>query len=188
MNAGDSCTTSSGAAGVCQSSNGILYCASFTTLSGSVSQTTCTSIGASCVTSSGTTGICQSAFGSLYCSAYTPSTPSPTTQSSGGNSSQSSGGNTGQNVTLINPLGAGTSLPALLNDILQFVVQIGSIIVIFMLVYVGFLFIVARGEPGKISEARRALLYTLIGALILLGAEAIALGIQATVQALSVGS
>ena len=109
-----------------------------------------------------------------------------------GNQSQPGGANTGgsggQNVTLINPLGAGTSLPTLLNDILQFVVQIGSIIVILMLVYVGFLFVTARGEPGKITEARRALLWTVVGALILLGAQAIAMGIQATVQALGTGS
>ena len=91
------------------------------------------------------------------------------------------------NTTLKNPLGAGTSLNALLADILQFVVRIGSIVVILMLVYVGFLFVVARGNPGEISKARNALLWTIIGALVLLGAEAIAQGIQATVQALSSG-
>lgn len=56
-----------------------------------------------------------------------------------------------------------------------------------MLVYVGYLFVVARGNPGEIEAARKALLWTLIGALILLGAKAIAIGIQQTVQALSVG-
>jgi hypothetical protein len=57
-----------------------------------------------------------------------------------------------------------------------------------MLIYVGFLFVTARGEPGKITAARQALLWTVVGALILLGAEAISAGIQATVKALSVGS
>ena len=57
-----------------------------------------------------------------------------------------------------------------------------------MYVFVGFKFVTARGEPGKITEARSALLWTVVGALILLGAEVIARGIQATVQALSVGS
>ncbi len=75
----------------------------------------------------------------------------------------------------------------LLNKILAFVVQIGVIVVIFMLVYVGYLFVAAQGVPGKIEEARNALLWTVVGALILLGAQAIAFGIQATVQALSVG-
>ena len=95
---------------------------------------------------------------------------------------------TGKNVTLINPLGAGTNLETLLNQVLSFVVRIGAIIVIFMLVYVGFLFVTARGEPGKITTARQALLWTIIGALILLGAQVISIGIQATVQALSAGT
>ncbi|MDP2651678.1 MAG: hypothetical protein Q8O94_00900 [bacterium] len=90
--------------------------------------------------------------------------------------------------TLINPLGAGTNLPALLNQIMKFVVYIGSIVVIFMLVYVGFLFVTAQGNETEITEARKALLWTVVGALILLGAEAISLGIQATVQALSTGN
>ena len=91
-------------------------------------------------------------------------------------------------VTLVNPLSAGTSLPTLINSILGFVVQIGAIIVIFMLVYVGYLFVTARDNETKIAAARKALLWTIIGALILLGAQAIALGIQATIQALSTGS
>ncbi len=74
-----------------------------------------------------------------------------------------------------------------LNSILAFVVRIGEIVVILMLVYVGFLFVTARGEPAKITTARQALLWTVVGALILLGAQVIAEGIKATVKALSVG-
>lgn len=93
-------------------------------------------------------------------------------------------GNTGQtDIRLVNPLKA-DSFSGLLTDILDFVVQIGTVVVILMIVYVGFMFVVARGNDGKISEARQALLWTLVGALILLGAKAISLGIQATVQAL----
>lgn len=104
------------------------------------------------------------------------------------------GGNTGSNITLINPLNTGdctpngTCLMQFLNKILGFVIQIGAIAVVLMLVYVGYLFVIARGEPGKITEARTALLWTIIGALILLGSQAISLGIQATVQAISVGN
>ncbi|MDE2173184.1 MAG: hypothetical protein KGJ31_01100 [Patescibacteria group bacterium] len=104
-------------------------------------------------------------------------------------------GGSGPSISLINPLsgvdcssGNGNCLVAFLNNILDFVIRIGSIAVILMLVYVGFLFVTARGEPGKISTARQALLWTVVGALILLGAKAISLGIQATVQALSAGS
>ena len=101
---------------------------------------------------------------------------------------QTSVTNSGENVTLINPLGAGTSLPVLLSDILQFVVRIGSIAVILMLVFVGFKFVTAQGNDSKLTDARSALLWTVIGALVLLGAQAISVGIQATVQALSTGN
>jgi len=53
-----------------------------------------------------------------------------------------------------------------------------------MLVYVGYLFVTARGNDTKLTTAKSALLWTVVGALILLGAEAIALAIQATVEAI----
>jgi len=96
--------------------------------------------------------------------------------------------NTTGGTTLLNPLSAGTNLQTFLQDILQFVVQIGTVVVILMLVYVGFLFATAQGDPSKISAARQALLWTVIGALILLGAQVIATGIQATATALSAGT
>ena len=61
------------------------------------------------------------------------------------------------------------------------------VVVILMLVYVGYLFVVAQGSDTKITEARKALLWTIVGALILLGSQAIAIAIRETVQALSVG-
>jgi TrbC/VIRB2 pilin len=85
--------------------------------------------------------------------------------------------------TLINPLGT-TDLMTFLGKILTFVTQIGTIAIVVMVVYDGYLFVVARGNETKISEARQALLYTIIGALILLGAQAIADGIKDTVTAL----
>ncbi len=89
---------------------------------------------------------------------------------------------------LQNPLGEGATLNSFILGVLDVVVLLGSFVIVFMLVYVGFLFVAARGEPGKIEEARTALMWTVIGALILLGAKAIAIGIEATVQALSSGS
>ncbi|MEK7179833.1 MAG: hypothetical protein AAB689_02280 [Patescibacteria group bacterium] len=116
------------------------------------------------------------------------------TQSGGAgtiNPNASSG--SGQNVMLINPLNSGGCTPNgdclmnFLNKILEFVIRIGTVVVVLMTVYVGYLFVAARGEPAKITEARSALLWTVVGALILLGSQAIAIGIKATVQALSVG-
>ncbi len=99
--------------------------------------------------------------------------------------------NTG--TTLVNPLGGdcssnSTCVSSFLTSILKFVVKIGSVIVILMLVFVGYKFVAAQGEPGKITEARNMLLWTVVGALVLLGSQAIALGIEATVKAISAGS
>lgn len=73
---------------------------------------------------------------------------------------------------------------SLLISILDIITTtIGPIIVILMLVFVGFKFVAAQGIPGKIEEAKGMLLWTVVGALILLGAKVIAMGIQATVTA-----
>ena len=93
-------------------------------------------------------------------------------------------GNTG--TTLINPLGAGADIFTLLNSIMDLVIKIGGIIVILMLVYVGYLFVIAQGKEGEITKAREALFWTIVGALILLGSKAISIGIVATVNALKV--
>lgn len=99
--------------------------------------------------------------------------------------------NAAGNVQLINPLkgvdcssGNGNCLMAFLDGILKFVIQIGTVVVILMLVFVGYKFVAAQGSSDKISEARTMLLWTVIGALVLLGAQAISSAIQATVQAL----
>ncbi len=84
---------------------------------------------------------------------------------------------------LQNPLTAG-SIPELLAVVLRAVVQIGSIVLVLALVWVGFLFVAAQGAEEKIREARNALVWTVIGGLILLGATAISAAIQATAQAL----
>lgn len=161
-------------------------------------------VGAAC-SFGGNNGICTQGDEGVYCRVpptgtvtapsplpagqATPPQPPTTFSTGGGNTGGSTfspgGGNIG--TTLVNPLGANTTLMSLLQSILNFVIQIGTVIVIMMLVYVGYKFVVAQGEPGKITEARNMLLWTVIGALILLGAKVIATGIEATVNALMVG-
>lgn len=94
-------------------------------------------------------------------------------------------------IKLLNPLGIDggpASLAEFLVQILDFVVAVGAVVVAFMMVYVGYLFVMARGNPGEISKAKDALVWTVVGALIVLGSKAIATGILATVEALSQGS
>lgn len=108
------------------------------------------------------------------------------TRSTGNTTQTRSTGNS--SVTLLNPLGEGTSINSFLLSILKIITNtIGPVIVILMMVFVGFKFVTARGEPAKITEARQMLLWTVVGALILLGAQVIAIGIKATVEALSTG-
>lgn len=85
---------------------------------------------------------------------------------------------------LVNPLQNIDSFPDLLAAILGAVVQIGFMLLILMLVFVGFKFVAAQGKEEELRNARSALVWTVIGGLILLGAEAISLVIQSTAEAL----
>jgi hypothetical protein len=92
--------------------------------------------------------------------------------------------NTGTGAaSLQNPLNA-TDLPTLLNEVLGYVVGLGTIALTIMLVYVGFLFVAARGNSEKVSQARQMLLYVVIGGLLILGAQGLETVIQSTIQAL----
>ncbi|MBU0749937.1 hypothetical protein KKH15_00270 [Patescibacteria group bacterium] len=92
--------------------------------------------------------------------------------------------NSGGSTKLVNPLKDIDSLDKLLLAFLDIVVNIGFIFLTLMIVYVGFLFVMAQGKDEKLVAARSALVWTIIGGLILLGAKAIALFIQATGAAL----
>jgi hypothetical protein len=81
---------------------------------------------------------------------------------------------------LVNPLQV-DSLEELFGKILDAIIQIGTMVLVLMIVFVGFKFVVARGNPEEISSARSALMWTVIGGLILLGAKAIQLVITETV-------
>lgn len=94
------------------------------------------------------------------------------------NSNTTSGGQ-----TLTNPLKA-NDIQELLLAILRGVIQLGTILLVLALVWVGFLFVFAQGSEEKIKSARAALMWTVVGGLILLGAQGIALVITSTVNAL----
>jgi len=123
--------------------------------------------------------------------ATTPFGATPIGVPTGGNSGPAgvpTGGNSGPAtpkgaVTIVNPLKVKT-LEGLLVIIMKAVVQIGTIILTLAIIWVGFLFVKAQGNPEAVSSARSALLWTVIGGLILLGAQAISLVIASTVRGL----
>ena len=77
-----------------------------------------------------------------------------------------------------------STIPALLAAFLKAVVLIALPIIGLAIVYVGFLFVSARGNTGKLTTARAAFLNTMIGAVLILGAWLLANLIGNTVSQL----
>jgi len=74
---------------------------------------------------------------------------------------------------ICNPISA-NSIQAFIQTFLVGIIKIGMPIVALAIIYCGFLFVEARGNTEKLTKAKSALLYTIIGAAILLGSWAIA--------------
>ena len=83
---------------------------------------------------------------------------------------------------ICNPIESNT-ITEFIEKVLQGVIKIGLPVVVVAIIYCGFLFVAARGNSEKLTKAKDALLYTLIGAAVLLGAWAIATLIADTVKA-----
>jgi len=90
---------------------------------------------------------------------------------------------TGGSVQIQNPLNSNLStVPAFMAAILDIVVKIGAPIAVLMVVYSGFLFVTARGSDEGLTKAKKALVWTIIGTMILLGAQIIANVISTTID------
>jgi hypothetical protein len=82
-----------------------------------------------------------------------------------------------------NPLGSGIDdIPSFIKKIIEIVLYIGVPIVALSIIYTGFLFVKAQGNPEQLTKAKNALVYTLIGGALLLGAFVIAEAIGKTVE------
>ncbi len=82
-----------------------------------------------------------------------------------------------------NPIQA-TSLSGLLKDLLRVVINIGAIVVVFFLILAGFKYVTARGDTKQIESAHATLAWTVVGGMVVLGAQVIADAIQGTVNEL----
>jgi hypothetical protein len=96
----------------------------------------------------------------------------------------SDGGISDINFSIPNPVRGFDNLPDLIVALLEIVMLIATPIIAIMLIYTGYLFVTAKGDIKKVGEARDTLLYAVIGAAIILGAEIIAKAIQGTVSSL----
>lgn len=92
-------------------------------------------------------------------------------------------------VRIINPFNCGgaanCTLMTLITSILNGIVMpIAAVAVTVWIVWAGFGFVTAQGKPAEIEKAKQRLLWSLIGAGILLGAVGISTVVSNTVRAL----
>lgn len=78
-----------------------------------------------------------------------------------------------QPVTLNNPLKV-NSIEELLVAILNIFMVLAVPVIVFFIIYAGFLYVTAKGNAAQIEQATRALTYAVIGGVLILGAVAIA--------------
>jgi hypothetical protein len=92
-------------------------------------------------------------------------------------------GGTNITTTIKNPLGENiTDIPSFIEAVINIVLIVGIPVIALAIIYTGFLFVSAQGNPEKLTKAKSSLLYTLIGAALLLGAFLIAEAIGKTVE------
>ncbi len=104
----------------------------------------------------------------------------PATGASGSGATGASGSGL---TKLPNPIKSGT-FQDLACDVLGVVSKIGGIIAVFFIIYAGFLFVTASGKDEKLKDAKKAILYAVIGTAILLGAEALSKILETTINSL----
>lgn len=84
-------------------------------------------------------------------------------------------------VELANPLRI-SSIQDLLVAILNIIMILMIPVIVFYIIYAGFMYVTARGNAEQIKTATRALTYAIIGGVLVIGAFAIAEIIRATVS------
>ncbi len=88
-------------------------------------------------------------------------------------------------VTIENPLGE-TSLYDIAQGVLDILMVFAVPIILFFIVWAGFLYVTAAGNQNKITTASRALLYAVIGGVIVLGARLLLEIITTTISAFGI--
>lgn len=119
----------------------------------------------------------------------------PTGGSTSGLGGQTSGdggrtSNSGGSRSLINPIACsaaasanGGCLVELLLKIIDVLLTFALPLIVFYIMYAGFLYVTAQGDTGQIGKAHTALQYAVIGGVLILGAKLIINVIQGTIRA-----
>ena len=86
---------------------------------------------------------------------------------------------------LVNPIRF-KNLQEFLGGILEIVIQYGALLIVFFIVFAGFKFVTAQGNTEKIADARKMLVWIIVGAFVLLGSYVIRTAICGTLTNLGV--
>jgi len=82
-----------------------------------------------------------------------------------------------QNFEIENPLNA-TTIPALVDDVINFIFLVALAVAPLMIIIAGFLFVTSAGKSEQISKAKRLITYALVGLAIVYGANILIDAIQ----------
>lgn len=114
-----------------------------------------------------------------------PSTPSTNTPTSpGGTPTQNTPGGACPDGTICNPLKV-NSIEELVLTIIDVVLVFLLPVIVLYIMYAGYLFVTAQGNPGELKTAKNALLTALIGGVIVLGARAILDVVKGTINSVT---
>ncbi len=86
-----------------------------------------------------------------------------------------------ETVQLTNPI-ASNDLSKLFNKIINEILILAIPIIVFFIIYAGFLYVTARGDVTQVQTATRALTYAIVGGLIILGAKVLIEVIKGTIS------
>lgn len=76
-------------------------------------------------------------------------------------------------ISIPNPVGNINSLSDLFYKIVNFVVSLSYVVIAFFLLLAGFKFVTAQGSEDKLTDAKNTFKYTVIGAILIIGAQVI---------------
>lgn len=95
-----------------------------------------------------------------------------------------------QEFSINNPLDENKfgSVQAVIAEFLKWIINIGVVAVTLAFIYTGFQFVAARGNPEALQKAKASFLWTVVGTLVLLGAQVLSEVIKNTLTQGGIGS
>lgn len=76
-------------------------------------------------------------------------------------------------VSIPNPVDGVSSLTDLFYKVINFIISFSYVVIAFFLILSGFKFVMAQGSEDKLKDAKTSFKYTIIGAILVIGAQTI---------------